>query len=187
MCWPVCDYSTTTSRMEAHDILHVMLSVGNKYSIDVSNLSTLLLKVTVLSVKYVSRETLWLTRFGKDAYVHWDLVNQLPGSKNVLGGCAEWLGMLSFCNWDELIKAETEISNAHKPLSFLRKNMRECSLDTGGGDAWTLVCKVLVLTLVQGLPCLPALEMLTCAQFKRNTRTGCVELMAKQVRLSLTE
>ena len=138
-------------------------------------------KVAVLSVKFVSRETLWGSRFGPDAYVHWELVKQLAGSKNVLGGCAEWLGMLAFCKWDELSKAEGEISGAHHPLSVLRKNMRECSLDTGGTDAWTLVCKVFVLMLVQGLPSLPALEMLTCAQFKRNTRTGCVELMAKQV------
>ena len=167
--------------MEAHDTLQAMLGVGKKYSIDVSDLGLLPLKVAVLSVKFVSRETLWGSRFGPDAYVHWELVKQLAGSKNVLGGCAEWLGMLAFCKWDELSKAEGEISGAHHPLSVLRKNMRECSLDTGGTDAWTLVCKVFVLMLVQGLPSLPALEMLTCAQFKRNTRTGCVELMAKQV------
>jgi hypothetical protein len=168
--------------MEAHDTLQVMLGVGKKYSIDVSDLKLLPLKIAALSVKFVSRENLWLTCFGEDAYVHWDLVKQLTGSKNVLGGCAEWLGMLSFCKWDDLSKVETDIANSHHPLASLRRNMRECSLDTGGKDAWTLVCKVFLITLVQGLPSLPALEMLTCAQFKRNTRGGCVELMAKQVR-----
>jgi hypothetical protein len=166
--------------MEAHETLQAMLSVGKKYSIDVNDLRLLPLKIITLSVKFISREALWTNRF-EQAYVHWELVKQLTMTKNVLGGVREWLGMLTFCRWDELSKAEGDISNAHTPLNTTRRNMRECNLDTGDTDAWTLACKVFLLTLVQGIPCLHALEMLTCAQFKRNTRTGCVEFMAKQV------
>lgn len=149
---------------------------------DASALGLLPMKLVATSVKFVSRDKLWRVRFGEEAYVHWELLKHVPVNKNILGGCAEWLGLLSFCSWEEMSKVETEIANHHQPLAMLRRNMRECSLDTGDKDAWTLVCRVFVLTLVQGLPCLAALEMLTCAHFKRNTRGGCVELLAKQVR-----
>lgn len=167
--------------MEAHDTLQMMLAVGKKYSIDCGALELLPLKVIALSVKFVSREKLWTYRFGEDAFVHWELVKLVPVTRNVLGGCAEWLGMLAFCNWDELCKSENEILSAHPPLAVLRRNLRESNLDTGDKDAWTLACRVFVLTLVQGLSCLTALEMLTCAYFKRNTRAGCMEFLAKQV------
>lgn len=164
--------------MEAHDILQTMLTVGRKYSIDVSDLRSLPLKLTVLSVKYVSNATLWANRFG-DSYVHWELVHTLK-HKNVLGGCAEWLGMLSFCKWEELSKIEGEISTNHQQLFILRGNMRECGLDTGDGEAWTLVCKLFLLMLVQGISCLHVLEVLTCTQFKKDTHKGCISLLAKQ-------
>jgi hypothetical protein len=169
--------------MDAHDTLHTMLAVGKKYSFDVSDLRALPLRVVVLSVKFLSREALWNARFGGDGFVHWELVNML-GSKNVLGGVAEWLGLLSFCQWDDLHRCEGEIGSAHPMLAVLRRSMRECNLDTGGTDAWTLVCKVFVLMLVQGLPSLHALEVLTCAQFKKDTHKGCIELLAKQASLA---
>ena len=156
-----------------------MLGVGKKYSIDVTDLRMLVLRVITLSVKFVSRDELWTSQFA-DGFVDWKLVKQLT-NKNVLGGCGEWLGMLEICHWDDLVKSESEIATAYLPLAMLRRNMKECSLDTGDSEAWTPVCRALLLLLVQGLPCLSALEMLTCAQFKRNTRTGCVELLAKQV------
>lgn len=159
----------------------MMLSVGKKYNIDCGALDLLPLKVIVLSVKFVSREKLWTQRFGESAFVHWELAKLVPATRNVLGGCSEWLGMLSFCNWDELCKSEHEIQASHPALAGLRRNLRDSNLDTGDKDAWTLACQVLVLTLVQGLSCLTALEMLTCAYFKRNTRSGCMEFMARQV------
>jgi hypothetical protein len=164
--------------MEAHDILQTMLTVGRKYSIDVSDLKSLPLKLIVLSVKYVSNDKLWKDRFG-ESYVHWELVLTLR-NKNVLGGCAEWLGMLAFCKWDELSKVEGDISTNHNQLSILRGNMRECGLDTGDGEAWTLVCKLFLLMLVQGISSLNVLEVLTCTQFKKDTHKGCIALLAKQ-------
>ena len=166
--------------MEAHETVQMILAVGARYSMDLTAIGLLPLKVIATNVKFVSREALWKKRFGDDAYVHWDLLKQLPHGKNALGGCSEWLGMLSFCAWGDLSKVETDIANNHHPLAVLRYNMRACSLDTGDKDAWTLACRVFVLTLVQGLPCLAALELLTCAHFKRSTRAGCVELLAMQ-------
>lgn len=172
--------------MDAHGTLHAMLAAGKKFSFDVSDLSSLPPRIVILSVKYVSKEALWEARYVNESeegsgFVHWQLVNMLGSSKNALGGCAEWLGMLGFCQWDELHKAEAEIGSSHPLLVLLRRNLRECNLDTGGTDAWTLACKVFVLMLVQGLPSLHTLEVLTCTYFKKDTHRGCIELLAKQV------
>ena len=165
--------------MEKYEVLYAMQSAGKRYSIGVQDLRVLLLKLTVLSVKYVSRRQLWTTRFGED-YVDWDMVDGVVKSKNVFGGCAEWLGLLGFCKWDELGKHEGEIMASHAPLQGLRKHMKECSLDTGDACAWTLVCKIFLLMLIQGLSCMHALEVLTCGVFKRTTGGGCTMLLAKQ-------
>ena len=167
--------------MERHEVLHVMLSVGKNYSVAVNDLRALLLKLVVLSVKYVSRRQLWAARFEATDYVDWDMVENLTG-KNILGGCVEWLGLLGFCRWDELGKHEAEAAK-HQPLAALRKHMKDCSLDTGDEGAWTLVCKMFLLTMIQGLSSMHALEVLTCGVFKRNTQAGCTLLLAKQVRL----
>ena len=172
--------------MDAHDTLQAMLAAGKKFSFDVGDLGTLPPRLVILSVKYVSKEVLWTARYVREGeegsgFVHWPLVHLMGHGKNALGGCAEWLGMLSFCHWDDLQnKAEAEIGAAHPMLTLLRRNMRACNLDTGGGDAWTLVCKVFVLMLVQGLPSQHTLEVLTCNLFKKDTRQGCIELLAKQ-------
>ena len=161
--------------MERHEILLSMVSTGRNYSIGVADLRALLLKLVVLSVKYVSKRALWQARFGED-YVDWDLVEALT-SKNILGGCPEWLGLLGFCKWDELHKHEAQM---RAPLLGLRRRMKECALDTGDSAGWTLVCKVFLVLLLQGVPSLHALEILTCGVFKRNTQAGCTMLLAKQ-------
>ena len=164
--------------MDPHEAVQHMLTVGKRHSIDVRELPVLIQKLIVLSVKFVSKRALWTARFGDD-YVHWELVEGLV-NKNICGGCAEWIGVLSFCKWDDMGKHESGIQTAHQPLQVLRHHMRECNLDTGGVDAWTLACKLFLLMLVQGLPSLHALEVLTCGVFKRNMHAGCMELLAKQ-------
>ena len=50
----------------------------------------------------------------------------------------------------------------------------------GGDEGWTLACKAMLLSLVQGLPTLHALEVLTCHTFKRNTHNECLSFLSKQ-------
>ena len=156
-----------------------MVSVGGVYAITVRDLPTLILKLLVISVKYISKKALWATKFGDD-HVDWNLLESLH-STNIMGGCAQWMGILSFCNWDELHKSEGLIQASHTPLHTLRRNMKECTLDTGDEATWTHTCKVFLLMLMQGLPIQNALEVLTCDIFKRNTHTECMGLLAKQV------
>ena len=167
--------------MDKHDVVQCMLTAGKKYSISTNDLRVLLLKLVVLSVKYVSKQGLWAARFEATDYVDWDLVESQPQKRNILGGCKEWMGLLSFCNWEQLIKHESMIQTQLAPLQMLRRHIRESNLDTGDKDAWTVTCKIFLLMLVQGLPSLHALENLTCSVFRRDTQSGCMALLAKQV------
>lgn len=165
--------------MERPAVLQTMLCSAKRFSLGEQDLRALLLKLIVLSVKFVSKKSLWRALF-EGGYVDWDMVEGMPTSKNALGGSAEWVGLLSFCTWDDLARHEGDIQSCHQPLHILRRNMREAALDTGDGEAWTLVCKIFILMLVQGLPSMHVLETLTCGVFKRNTHGGCTSLLAKQ-------
>ena len=167
--------------MERHKIVQDMVSVGGVYAMTVRDLPSLILKLLVISVKYISKKGLWATKFGDD-HVDWKLLESLHNA-DIMGGCGQWMGILSFCNWDELHKSEGLIQASHTPLHTLRRNMKECTLDTGDEATWTHTCKIFLLMLMQGLPIQNALEVLTCDIFKRNTHAECMGLLAKQVHL----
>lgn len=166
--------------MERHQILQVMLVTGQSLSVGVTDLKALLLKLIVLSVKYVSKRDVWSARFGED-YVDWNLVDGLQAGKSLLGGTAEWLALLDLCKWEDLSRHE---GGVHALVRAVRKHMKECGLDTGDATGWTLACKIFLIMLLQGLSSLHALEILTCTVFKVNTHAGCTLFLAKQARFS---
>jgi len=166
--------------MDYPTLVDTMLSVGKKLSIDTKNLGALPLKLIVLSLKFVPRVEIWTEMWGADSYVHWELVDSQP-NKNIFGGCTEWLALLGLCQWGENFqRVPGHVLSEHPPLVNLRKHLRDCGLDPGGADGWNLACKIFVLMLVRDLPSLHVLENLTCGVFKRNTRDGCMQFLAKQ-------
>lgn len=169
--------------MDPKDLVGAVLVVAQRYNIDVQDLGATMRKLIVLSVKYVSQREIWGECFGED-YVDWELVQTTVGQTRGLLPCvAEWLGLLAYMSWDDLHKHEATIPVNFPVLQVMRSHMRECSLDTGGEAAWTLVCKALILYLLKGLPTQHALELLTCEAFRTSTRDACMQLMAKQVHL----
>ena len=142
--------------MDPCDFVDTILKVGERYSINTSDIKTLIFKLMVLSVKFVSKETLWKEMFNDD-HVHWDLVNQQK-HKNIVGGYSEWITLLSFCSWENLGKVEGLIISTYPMLHVLKGHLRESNIDIGGPESWTLTCKILILTLIQGLPSLHAIE-----------------------------
>ena len=115
-------------------------------------------KLIVLSVKFVSKEILWKEMFNED-HVHWELVNQQK-NKNIVGGYSEWITLLSFCSWENLGKVEGLIISTYPMLHVLKGHLKESNIDIGGPESWTLTCKILILTLIQGLPSLHAIEVI---------------------------
>lgn len=172
--------------MDSVDAVRCMLTAGKQYSISTTDMSALVLKLITLSVKYVSKKRVWNERFGEEAYVDWSLVDSMT-TRNVLGGCSEWMALLTFCKWEDMMKqSEAGIQTSYPPLFVLRKHLRESNLDTGDGDAWTVACKVFLLMLVQGMPSQHSLEVLTCSVFRRDTRAGCTSLLARQASLAVS-
>ena len=172
--------------MDLCTLVSTLMNVGEKYNTSTTDLKRLVVKLCVLSLRYVNRQELWEELFGPDEFVHWDLVDKCPSNTNVLGELNCWLALMSLCNWAVLQQHEGEIAMSHPSLSTIKKNMRASGVDAGGAEGWTLACQALVLTLVRGLPGLHTLEMLTCQYFKRNTHTSCMELLAKQADTSFT-
>jgi len=166
--------------MDRHTLVECVLNVGQRYSIDTKDFGALTLKLIILSVKYVSKTELWKERFPEE-YVDWELVNKVVG-RNILGGCAEWLALLSFCKWPDIGNHEASMQLDYPPLHVIRSHLKSCNLDSGGSDAWEVACKVFLVMLLQNIPSQNALELMTCELYKRNTREGVMQLLAKQVR-----
>lgn len=165
--------------MDTRALVQLAMSVGERYATKLDDMRALTLKLVVLSLRFVDRRALWRALFEED-YVDWALLEQLPSTQNVLGDVDCWMSLLHLCSWKDLHRKQGEIAAEHKPLLKIRKNLKDVELDTGGEEGWTLACKALILSLVQGLTSLFALEVLTCREFKRNTRTACLTLLSKQ-------
>jgi len=144
--------------MDPCDFVNTILKVGERYSINTEDVKILMFKIIVLSLKFVSKEKLWKEKF-KEEHVHWDLVNHQP-NKNILGGYSEWITLLNFCLWENLSKVEGLIMSTYPLLHVLKGHLRESNIDIGGPESWTLTCKILLLTLIQGLPSLHAIEVI---------------------------
>ena len=147
----------------------MLVSVGDHYSMDTSDLRALCLKSVVLSLKYVDRRALWETLFGTD-YVDWDLADQLHPDKNVLGDPSLWMALFDLCSW-----ADLENDHPDPPLNNMRRAVRKCGLDSGG---WGTTCQLLIVHLLRGMPSLHAFQMITHKSFKRDTQQPCALLLA---------
>lgn len=165
--------------MDACTLVATLLAVAERFALPTEDVKALTGQILVLSLRYVPRRELWGLLFG-EVFVDWGLVEREPS--NVLGDASVWLALLPFCTWD-LVKLEGEVSLGHPPLSLLRRCMRESGLDAG---TWTLTCRVHVLSLIKGLPSLHVLELLTCGEFKRNTKAACMDLLSRLADVSFT-
>ena len=189
--------------MDNRALLELMLWVCNRYSTDGTELALLPTKMFVLSCKFVDMRALWNQLLGAQAHVHWDLLHThyahaasvRPGSarrsapeaqSNVLGTSQAWLALMALCRWERLAKEEQAIVRGYPILAHLRRHMQECGLDAGGPECYTLVCQTFLLQLVRGLPTLAAVEQLTCNHFRRDTRSACTDLLAKQSEVLFT-
>jgi len=143
--------------MDPCDFVDMIFKIGERYSISTSDIKALIFKLIILSVKFVSKELIWEEKF-KDEHVHWELVNHLT-NKNIVGNYSEWITLLSFCSWENLAKIEGLIISNYPMLHKLKGHIRESNIDIGGPESWTLTCKILVLTLIQGLSSLHAIEV----------------------------
>jgi hypothetical protein len=155
-------------------VVDTMISVGQKFSMDVHNLRDLVVKMLILSFKYVDRRALWDVVFSPTAdsdaaFVDWGLVRP---QLNTLGDLHLWLPLLDLCTWDGLERFET----AHPPLVDMRAGLRLACLDVGGTQ---LPCQLLILHMLHGIPSLAAFQMLTCRALNKDTGKSSTLLLAR--------
>jgi hypothetical protein len=169
--------------MEPRAFVDTLISVADRYNTSSADLKKLIQKICVASLKYICRRELYDLMFPED-YIHWELIEQ--HKENVFGGIVSWITMLDLMSWEELEKHEAEIRVEYPPLSLLRQHIRESSLDIPGHEGWTLACKIKLLSMIIAIPTLKAIDMLTCAVFKRNTTQQCLQLIALQTETMYT-
>ena len=144
-----------------------MVASGQHHSLDLKDLRGLCAKMFLLSFKYVDRKSLW-SRVFPDDYVDWDVVRP---NTNTLGDLLVWIPLLELCSWEGVEQHELK----HAPISNMRRAVRSAGLDVGG---CTLVCQLLLLHMLQGVPALQAFQLMTCRSLKRDTSQACAMLLA---------
>lgn len=148
-------------------LTETMVAAGHHYSLDTRNLRDLAVKMCLLSFKYVDRPRLWSMVF-PEAFVDWPLVRP---SLNTLGDLLVWLPLLELCSWESVEHLEAR----HPPVACMRRAMRSAGLDVGGS---TLLCQLMVLHMLQGIPSLQAFQQMTCRCLGRDTTHACAQLLA---------
>ena len=151
-------------------IVQKLIDVGWHLSIDTSDLYKLILKLTILSLKYIDKKAIWDCLFPANDSNHVDWT-MLKGNYNALEELYFWLPVLEKMTWTDMDKVASKLL----PLMQMKNSLRKAGLDTGDYD---LACRLLILHLLQGLPVLQAFEMLTCRFFKRNTHQPSAILLA---------
>lgn len=147
----------------------IMLASGKKFSLDTRNLRDLCVKMCVLSFKYVDRRSLW-DRLFPDHFADWPLIAK-HHNLNALGDLLVWIPLLELCAWDNIERQE----QCHAPIQNMRRAMRAAGIDVGGS---TLLCQLMVLHMLQGIPSLQAFQMMTCRSLSRDTTAVCAQLLA---------
>ena len=162
--------------MNHRDLVLRLLQTADQYNLDAKDCPALLLKATVLSLKYVDRRALFTALF-PDHYVDWALAERALGTaNNALGDAEAWLCLLSLVDWPGITdKDRPEIEANHALLAQIKAGLRTHNLDSPG---WTTACRVLILQMVQGLQSMHAVELLTSRMLARSTREGTMQLLA---------
>ena len=148
-------------------VAETLVSAGEQYSLDARCLRDLCVKMVVLSLKYVDRQAVWAQVF-PDGFVDWALVRP---SVNTLGDLNLWLPLLELFAWEGVERLEPH----HPPLASMRRAMRAAQMDP---REWDLPCQLLVLQMLQGVPCLQAFQLMTCRALRRDTHQSCALLLA---------
>ena len=153
-------------------IVERLQNVGEDFSMDTSDLRSLVVKGVILCLKYVSRERVFQGLY-PDGFADWGLDRgmQYPRGGNLLGDHQFWIPLLRLLSWPEPERPEA----THVRLQFLRKQMRKCNVDVGGHS---LVCRMFLAQLLESVSALQMFELMTCEVLKRDTHQSCALLLA---------
>ncbi len=158
--------------MNLRDLVLRLTKIAEKYNLDQQDLSTLLIKTIVLSLKYVDRRSLFETLFPSN-FADWALVDTSLRTTNALGDTEPWLALLNLIEWPSL--PDKDIERSVPVLSQIKSTLKANNLDQPG---WTVACRVLILQLIHSLQSMHAIELLTSRILKKNTRDSTMKFLA---------
>jgi hypothetical protein len=158
--------------MNLRELVLRVTKISEKYNLDQNNHTSLLVKIIVLSLKYVDRRALFEHLYPSE-YVDWELADLTLRTNNALGDTEPWLALLNLFEWPSLPDKETE--QAKPVLAQIKSALKANNLDQPG---WTVACRVLILQLIQGLQSMHAIELMTSRLLQKNTRESTMQLLA---------
>jgi hypothetical protein len=156
----VCELTPVVARI---------MEVGEMFSLDTSEIRSLVLQVVLIGFKYVDRETVFKQVF-PEGFVDWDM-QRGQTEANILGDVHAWVTLLRLFTWPEPDRPES----APLRIQYIRAQLRACNIDVGGHS---LACRLLIVQLLHGVPSLQAFELLTCDIMKKDTRHACALLLS---------
>lgn len=158
--------------MNLRELVLRLTKIAEQYNLDKQELSSLLIKTIVLSLKYVDRRALYTELFPSH-YADWNLIETTLRSTNALGDTEPWLTLLNQIEWPSL--SDKDIDHTNPILSQIKSALKSNNIDQPG---WTVACRILILQLIQGLQSMHAIELLTSRTLQRNTRDNTMKFLA---------
>lgn len=149
-------------------VAELVVNSARHLSLSVQDHRELLVKVVLLSLKYIDKRSVF-ERVFPNHFVDWALIRQ---DTNLMGGIQVWMPLLDMFTWPDFAPPAKDSPILHNMCKLLA----ECKLNTSDN---TLACKLLITHLLNGIPSLHAFEMITCTAFKRDTHNSCTQLLSK--------
>ena len=146
---------------------------------DQKDLPALLVKCTVLSLKYANCWPLFEALF-PGHYADWAMVDRVLSANNTLGDAEAWLCLIGLVEWPGqglIYKDSVDIKTNHASLAKIKAALKTHNLHFPGRIT---ACSVLRLQLINGLQSMHAIGLLTVtsSMLARNTRESTMELLA---------
>lgn len=143
-------------------IVQKLVSTGWNFSMDTTNLSLLIVKLTVLSLKYIDKQKLWEKLFcdSENNHVDWSLIKP---DFNAFNDLYFWIPLIEQCYWGN------SLADCKNPIiQHIKQSLQLAGVDYDP-QSYDLACQLLILHLLQGIPVLYAFEQLTCRKFNKDT------------------
>jgi hypothetical protein len=152
-------------------IAQKLIDVGWNFSMDTSNLSLLVVKLIVLSLKFINKQCLWDKLFNKQENnnVDWSLIKE---EYNAFSDFLFWIPLLELCSWKN-VPSEMK---SHTVMINMKNALFKAGIDIA--DDYNTACQLLILHLLHGVPVLYAFETLTCRKLNKNTHNIATTLIS---------
>lgn len=151
-------------------IVQKLVETGFHFSMDTKNLSLLVTKLIVLSLKFVDKQKLWASLFEQSDlnHVDWSL---LKPEYNAFSDLYYWIPLIMHCSWEGIER----IVDQHLILQHIQHALVEAGISS---EDYTFMCQLLILHLLEKMSVLGAFEHLISHKMKGSVNHVSAVLLA---------